>query len=41
MTEPLPPCPFNQADVTPEDGQQNVSQDPEAVYVSEVPSDDD
>ncbi|GAA4221577.1 hypothetical protein FHR32_005142 [Streptosporangium album] len=41
MTEPLPPYPFNRAGVTPEDGEQNVSQDPGAAYESEVDDDGD
>ncbi len=40
-TEPLPPKPFNRADVTEFDGEQNVSQDPGVVYVSEVPDGDE
>jgi hypothetical protein len=35
--EPFPPEPKNGADVSPEDGPQDVSQDPDTVVHSEVP----
>lgn len=41
MTEPLPLVPLDRAQVTPGDGDQDVSQDPDAVYESEVDDDAD
>jgi hypothetical protein len=39
--EPVQPPPLNGAEATPGDGDQNVSQDPEAVSESEVGDGDD
>jgi hypothetical protein len=39
MAEPLPAKPFGRAVTTPEDGVQDVSQDPGVVYESEVDDD--
>lgn len=39
--EPMQPAPFNAAEATPGDGDQDVSQDPAAVYESEVDDDED
>ncbi|WP_281197155.1 hypothetical protein [Microtetraspora niveoalba] len=41
MSEPLPPAPYNRADVTPDDGAQDVSQDPTVTYESEVEDGDE
>ncbi|MET9339288.1 hypothetical protein [Nonomuraea sp. NPDC003804] len=41
MTEPLPPQPYGDAALTEDDGPQRISQDPAAVYVSEIEEDDD
>lgn len=40
MAEPLPSTPYDGADVTPEDGAQDVTQDPGVAYESEVDDDD-
>lgn len=39
--EPLPPEPYGDAGLTDYDGPQPVSQDPHAIYVSEVEVPDD
>ncbi|WP_281260299.1 hypothetical protein [Nonomuraea indica] len=38
--EPVQPPPLNRAEATPGDGDQDVSQDPDTVYESEVADDE-
>lgn len=39
--EPMPPVPVGAADVRPEDGAQDVPQDPGSVVESEVPDEEE
>ena len=41
MIEPIQPPPVHRAEVTDEDGVQDVTQDPTVIYESEVDDDSD